>query len=78
MSKFTILLLRPDYMADTFGQDTYLAQVEAASVDEALDLARGEAVTADGINPDDCLYADQADYHPLITLNGWHDDVTKR
>jgi hypothetical protein len=70
MKKFTVLLLRPDYVADGFGTDTYLAQVEADSTSAAVLAAQAEVVKGDDLDliPND--------YHPLITLEGWHDDIT--
>ena len=71
MRKFTVLLLRPAHVADGFGQDTYLAQVKARAPRAAIRLARHEVAVLDGIDdvrPDD--------YYPLITLEGWHDDIT--
>lgn len=45
--KYTVLLLRPDYIASDYGQDTYLAWVEADDVAEAQVLAQLEAAEAD-------------------------------
>jgi len=67
MNQYTVLLLYPDYMADNFGQDTYLALVEADSVAEAQELAREKAAEND---PDT-----ENDFHVLATFHGWHDDV---
>ncbi len=69
--RFTVLLLRPDHVADGFGQDTYLAQVSAPTPQAAIKVARREVTTVDGI---DDLKAE--DYYPLITVRGWHGDLT--
>jgi hypothetical protein len=70
MKKYTVLLLRPDYMADDFGTDTYLAQVVADSAKDAVLAAQAGASKTD----DSAL--SPTDYHPLITIEGWHDDIT--
>ena len=70
MKKYTLLLLRPDYMADDFGTDTYLAQVKADSVEAAVLAAQAEVAKLDD------LALSPTDYHPLITTEGWHDDLT--
>ena len=70
MKKYTVLLLRPDYVADGFGTDTYLAQVEADSAEAAVLAAQAEVMALDDID------LNPGDYHPLITIEGWHDDIT--
>ena len=70
MKKYTVLLLRPDYVADDFGTDTYLAQVEADSVGAAVLAAQAEEAEIDDLD------LKSTDYHPLITIEGWHDDLT--
>jgi hypothetical protein len=70
MKKYTVLLLRPDYVADDFGTDTYLAQVEADSVSAAVLAAQAEVAEIDDLD------LKSTDYHPLITIEGWHDDLT--
>jgi len=47
LSAYTVLLLRPDYVADTFGHDTFCAHVEAPNVSAAQAAAQREAVVAD-------------------------------
>ena len=70
MTKYTVLLLRPDYVADGFGTDTYLAQVEADSVGAAVLAAQAEVAEIDDRD------LKSTDYYPLITIEGWHDDLT--
>lgn len=70
--KYTVLLLRPDYIASDYGQDTYLAWVEADDVATAQVLAQREAYQAD-VPPDDDDYDESAhrpDYHVLIVVEG--------
>lgn len=47
--KFTVVLLRPDYLAENYGEDTYVALVEVDEDDvlTALDAAQVEAFMAD-------------------------------
>ena len=70
MKKYTVLLLRPDHVADGFGPDTYLAQVTAHSANGAVVAARKEVTETDDLD------LSPKDYHPLITVEGWHDDIT--
>ena len=71
MKKFTVLLMRPDYVADGFGEDTYLAHVRAETPEAAITLAQQEVAKLDDI--DDIKVAD---YYPLICLTGWREDLT--
>jgi hypothetical protein len=70
MKKYTVLLLRPDYIAKDYGTDTFLAHVRATTAATAVEHAAAEAAASDA-NEDRWL-----DYHPLITLEGWRNDVT--
>lgn len=72
LKPYTVLLLRPDYVADQFGTDTYMAHVEAGSVAEAEDMARSNAVQGDW--QEGCNY-DHADYAVLLVLEGHHNDI---
>ena len=67
MTPFTVLLLRPDYMTDNFGQDTYLAYVFAPNANTAIDRAREELRAPD---------QDPLDYHCLFCTTGHHVDLT--
>lgn len=44
---YTAIVLRPDYTAETYGQDTYLTWVNADTSAEAADRARGAAAAVD-------------------------------
>ena len=70
MRRYTVLLLRPEYVADGYGIDTYRAQVVADSAAGAVLAAQKE------VNKLDDLALSPLDYYPLITLKGWHDDMT--
>lgn len=76
--KYTVLLLRPDYIASDYGQDTYLAWVEADDVAEAQVLAQREAYQSD-VPPDDDDYdesANRPDYHVLLVVEGHLKDLS--
>jgi len=68
MNKYTVILLRPDYIADTFGHDTYIAHVTASDADNAVLSAQLDVFGADGERADD-----RRDYHPLAVFRGHHD-----
>jgi hypothetical protein len=56
MTKFTVLLLYPDYLADNYGEETYLAFVDADSVAEAEETAQRIVSNAnEGSEPEDFL-----------------------
>lgn len=73
--KFTVLLLKPDTIADNFGQDTVLvhvtapevalAQVRAREAASDSDLQHGE--TRDDVPPED--------YHVLAVFEGHLADI---
>ena len=65
---YTALVLRPDYMATNYGQDTFLAHVEAASPAQAQRIARREAAAADRSE------VSSEDYYILLLIEGHHDD----
>jgi len=59
MKPYTILLVRPDCVAATFGYDTFCAHVEGQTVEAALDAARASACESDDHDtPEDyyCLF----------------------
>lgn len=75
-SKFTVLLLRPDYMADSFGSDTYLTNVDAAGPEEALRLAREAVIKCDHEDVAEFhKYHDPTDYACLLLIAGDHKDL---
>lgn len=67
--RFTVLLLRPDYVADNYGEDNFMWQGIAADSTNALALARAAALEADSMT------TDPADYRCLVLLAGIHDDI---
>lgn len=70
MTTFTILLARPDYVAND-NLDTFLTTVEGNTPQEAVDAARLEAAVADGFEEIDLI-----DYAVLIVIAGKHDDLS--
>ncbi len=75
---YTVLLLRPDYIASEFGKDTYLAYVESCCLKHAVSLARDEAKTSDGwsLDPGDDDWVDPQDYHVLLLCRGHLKDLS--
>lgn len=67
MKPYTVLLLRPDYIAEPYGQDTYLAHVDANNPDEAVVAAQMQVWNED--HGDDAG-SSWDDYHPLLVLDG--------
>lgn len=64
--EYTVILLRPDYIADEFGKDVFHTFVMAHSADDAVCKAQEAAADADdsggGCEPDD--------YYPLFVCRG--------
>jgi hypothetical protein len=48
-SKYSVLLVYPDYMSDDY-PETFLAHVEAQSVDEAIEKARFQLLEDDAVD----------------------------
>ena len=69
--EWTILLLRPDYTTDNYGQDTYMTHITATTAVRALELARKEACEADKNGPE-C----REDYYCLSCVPGAHIDLS--
>jgi hypothetical protein len=74
MNNYTVLLLRPDYIADEFGKDTYLAHVVANGAAEAAQAAQREARDADFAS-DGGDWVDHTDYHVLLVCVGHLKDL---
>jgi hypothetical protein len=78
MNPYTVLLLRPDYIADEFGKDTYMARVGAESVEQAQRAAQLEAKREDDryCTPEEVeLGGDPDDYAVLMVIEGHHNDI---
>lgn len=72
MKPYTVLLLRPDYRAYSYGQDTYLAHVEAENPDDAVVAGQIGVWKEDA---GDEAGTSWSDYHPLLVLDGHHYDA---
>ena len=80
MNNYTVLLLRPDYIADEFGKDTYLAHVVANGAAEAQKLAQAEAWDSDqdeDAEDEDDLSGNPDDYHVLFCTMGHLRDLSR-
>ena len=63
--EYTVILLRPDYIADEFGKDVFHTFVMAHSADDAVCKAQEVAAKAD-----DAGFCAAGDYHPLFVCRG--------
>lgn len=68
---YTVLLLRPDYLADPFGQDTFCSFVYGKTAEEAIAAARAEVCESDETDTPE-------DYHCLFCTYGHVDDLSYR
>ena len=82
MKPYTVLLLRPDYIADNYGEDTYMDHVNAESVEQAQKLAQERAWAFDF--PPAADMGDEfegigdvsfEDYAVLMVIEGHHNDI---
>jgi hypothetical protein len=71
--KFTVLLLRPDHVANNFGQDTWVSHVEADTPGGAVVSAQEIAYWTDHEEGDG---GSADDYHPLFVVEGHLSDLT--
>jgi len=69
--KYSVLLVYPDYLASNFGQETYLAYVEAESPFQAVALAQNEAANAatDAVDL-------TTDFFPALVCEGHIEDLS--
>lgn len=72
MKPYTVLLLRPDYIAEPYGQDTYMAHVEAENPVNAIEAAQIEVWKED--HGDDAGES-WTDYNVLLIIEGHHRDL---
>lgn len=73
--QFTVLVLRPDYLAAEFGKDTYLAHVEAYNIDMAQEMAQLKASNADCNSDADREDACPGDYAIMAVFEGHLEDL---
>jgi len=64
--EYTVILLRPDYIADEFGKDVYHTFVMADGPEAAVTVAQRAAAMADNAGVADGF----EDYHPLFVCRG--------
>jgi hypothetical protein len=72
MKPFTVLLLYPDYAAETFGHDTWMAHARARNSKDADLRARRDASNAIANQP---LAIEHEDWHTLAVFEGHLEDV---
>ena len=65
MRKFTVILMRPDYLAEEFGKDNCIAHVRAQDHEQAVRFAQADVDIADGH-----AAQDTEDYYPLAVFPG--------
>ena len=68
VKKYTILLLLPDCLAATYGQDAFFTCVSAAGVGQAIAKAQLEAAEKNGVS-------DLDDFFPLCVIEGEHQNI---
>ncbi len=67
--KYTVLMLYPDFIAENYGEDNYLAHVEADTVGEALAQAQRMAFEDFG------ELGLQADWYALFICDDWKENL---
>jgi len=70
--KYSVLLLRPDTVADIYGQDTYYAHVKALSVHSAIAAARRQVMKVDNYSE---YKGYPTDYFVLLVTAGHSGDI---
>jgi len=79
MKTYTILLMRPDYAAYQYGEDTYMTHIEADNVSTAQKKAQAEVWNLDVAGEDVDDVADRSgnpdDYAVLMVIEGKHMDI---
>lgn len=70
MKKWTVILLYPDYAAETYGHDTFMTSVEAEDPEGAVREARDEACDALEERPDN-----PEDFFVVAVIEGEHEDI---
>lgn len=68
MKMWTVLLLRPDYAAENYGQDVYCDFCAAETPEEGLIVAR------ENVRDADCYIAPAEDYYCIYITEGMHFD----
>ena len=76
-TKWTVLLLRPDYVASEFGHDTLLMHVMATTTRKALKLAQADACLIDHTEIPEDYYCLLCTHEYLLDLSDGHGGVIK-
>lgn len=71
MKLFTVLLLYPDYVANNYGEDTYLWLGSGVDVQDAVQQAQREAAVANK-----CSITTAPDFMCLFCTHGHHDNFS--
>ena len=76
MKKFTVILMRPESVSETYGQDVYFAHVEAKRARFAVQPALSQVVEADkdldlDLSDEDYTCVAVLDGHVTPALFGW-------
>lgn len=70
--EFTVMLLRPDYKTDNYGQDTYTCTVTAEDAEDAIDQAKQACFLADFDEDESSEWAQyRKDLYVLAVMKGW-------
>lgn len=75
---YTVILLRPDYMAIIYGLDVWMEAVKARDPKDAVKLARGKCHRADNEGRDKDagdFCGDPDDYFVIAVIRGKHDNL---
>lgn len=70
-ASWTVMVLRPDYIADEFGKDTFLYNPRCECPKRAIRLTQLAAARADGAER-----SDASNYHCVICVQGVHMDYS--
>jgi len=73
LKRFSVLLLYPDYMAETFGHDTTFVRVNAEDDIDAVRKAQRKAVRSG-----ECDVGAEDDFYPLLVVRGHKLDYSWR
>lgn len=67
MLPYSVLLLYPDYIADTFGHETFYTHVTVKDPKHAVKVAQRDAAAFNELEKEDAC-----DFFPLLVLDGHH------
>lgn len=75
--KYSVLMLYPEYMTENFGDESYLAHVVAASVEDAMRMAQEEAYAAGASRWElEDPQGDPDDFMVLLCVKGHVNDLS--